>query len=199
MKQLLIFIFALFAINSYSNDCKTISKEKEYNNSDCVLLGKITFVNDSYYEIKVLEVFKGKDFKNIRLYIGHNSIYPDLGETWLLYFNKSDKNDFYVSGCGNSRSFERPFIDIPPPPLPKTDPYVNELNWKTYFKLAILELNLDISKLRQVKTQNKLISVINNYEILEKQMTLIRFILIVIIVILGCLLFRSVKSLRLNS
>ncbi|MBQ0910013.1 hypothetical protein KBJ98_14975 [Flavobacterium sp. F-328] len=190
MKQLLIFILSLFAINSYSNDCKTISKEKEYNNSDCILLGKITFVNDSYFEIKVLEVYKGGNFKKIRSYIGHNSIYPDLGETWLLYFNKSDKNDFYVSGCSNSRSFERPFIDIPPPPFPKTDPYFNELNWKTYFKLAILELNLDISKLRQVKTQNKLSSVINNYEILEKQMTLIKLLLIVIVVLLGYLFFR---------
>ena len=139
MKQFLTLFLLAVSFNSYCYDCKIISKEKEYVNSDFVFLGKITSVNDKYFEIKTLEVFKGKLFEKIRSYKSNGSIYPKKGEIWLLYSTEKGKNKFFISVCGNSRSFTKPFAlsdaNLPPPAPLHSPVFVNELNKKQLFRL----------------------------------------------------------------
>ena len=110
MKNTIILIFVfLYNSNLYSCDCKTISKEKEHSISNLIILGKITSVNSIYFEVKVLEIFKGKTQLTVKFFVDYCSIYPIKGETWILYSQKNKDRKPYISVCGNSRSFNKPF------------------------------------------------------------------------------------------
>ncbi|CAI2766940.1 hypothetical protein [Flavobacterium collinsii] len=194
IKQLLILLLLVASIDSYCCDCKTISKETEYVNSDFVFLGKIISINDKFFEVKILEVFKGKEIKIIKSYISNCGIHPKKDEIWLLYSKKNADKTFFISTCGNSRSFSKPFIltdtSLPPPP-PITKPtFLNQINEKSYFKIALLQLKLDIEKLRQIKYQNELIVLRKSHESQEKQMKLLKSVLVCVI---GIFLFRWLR------
>lgn len=203
MKQLLTLLLLVVSIDSYCCDCKTISKEAEYANSDFIFLGEIITVNDQFFEIKTIEVFKGKTIKKIKSYISNCGIHPNKGEIWLLYSKKNDKKIFFISACGNSRSFTKPFVlsdvNLPPPPLNRTT-FLNELNEKAYFKIALLQLKLDIVKLRQIRSQNKLIALRSSYDNLQNQIKLLKSIIVFITVFLLFFIFRWFKyrQLKLN-
>ncbi|BFM43869.1 hypothetical protein CFS9_25100 [Flavobacterium sp. CFS9] len=198
IKQLLTLLLLIVSIDSYCCDCKTISKEEEYINSDLIFLGKIITVNDKFFEIKTLEVYKGKTIKKIKSYISDCGIHPHKGEIWLLYSKKNDKNAFFISTCGNSRSFSKPFIlndaNLPPPPLFDSSVSLNELNEKNYFKIASLQLRLDILNLRENKRQNELIVLRSSCESLENRIELLKLILGSIIILVVFFVFRGLKS-----
>ncbi|KAF2331986.1 hypothetical protein [Flavobacterium daemonense] len=194
IKKLFTLLLSIISINSYCCDCKTISKETEYRNSDFIFLGKIISVNDKFFEIETLEVFKGKTIRKIKSYISDCSIYPNKGEIWLLYSKKNSKNAFFISACGNSRSFSKPFTinytNLPPPPPLDIPEACNDLNGKNYFKIALLQLELDIAKLRQIRSQNKFIVLTNNYQSLQNQIKLLKLITVSIIIFVLFLIFR---------
>ncbi len=187
MKNLKFFILILFTVNSYCCDCKIISKVDQFNNSDFVFLGKITTVRADYFEVKVIEVFKGKIKSTIKSFINNCLIYPTEGEVWLLYVKSNDGNEFDISQCGNSRSFNKPHIytisNIPPPP-PNSNNYLIYLFSDSYYKMALIELNADISELRLIKTQNEMEKIKTKYKDLNSQFTFFKWILLLLIIII---------------
>lgn len=193
IKHLLTLLLLTSSINSYPCDCKTISKETEYVKSDFIFLGRIINVTDKYFEVKTLEVFKGATIQKIISYTSSCSIYPKKGEIWLLYSKKNDKNSFFISTCGNSRSFTNPFVlndaNLPSPPSLDDSPYLNETVEKNYFKIALLELRLDIANLRQIRNQKNLIRFNNNYKTLKSELILLKSFLIVEIILLLFFIF----------
>ncbi|WP_163399223.1 hypothetical protein [Flavobacterium fluviatile] len=202
IKQLLTLLLLVVSINSYCCDCKTISKEAEYATSDFIFLGEIITVNDQFFEIKTIEVFKGKTIKKIKSYISDCGIHPNKGEIWLLYSKKNDKNIFFISSCGNSRSFTKPFVlsdvNLPSPPPLNSTTLLNELNQKKYFKIALLQLKLDIEKLRQINAQNKLKTLRSSYDNLQNQIKLLKLIIISIIFVFLFFIFRWLKIRQLK-
>lgn len=194
MKKLLIILLTLFSVNLYCCDCKTISKEKEYDNSNLVFLGKIISVNSKYFEVKVLEVFKGKPQPIIKSFISDCTIYPNKGDVWLLYSNRYDGNEFYISSCGNSRSFRVPFnhnsSTFPKPP-PNIDNDLIGLFSDINYNVALLELNSDIQELRLIKTQKALNDINNNFINFKKQVAIFKWIIFLSIAIIGFIKYRT--------
>lgn len=196
MKQLLILGLFFFSVNLYCCDCKTIPKKKEYVNSNFIFLGKIISINDKYFDIEVLEVFKGKTIKTVRSYISDCSIYPNKGERWLLYSNINKENVCFISVCGNSRSFRNPFIlkDVNLPSPPSNIPtLLDELKMQKNFEIALLELKLDVHKLRETKRENELIVFKRNYKCLENQIMILRIIVLGVILVFLFFVFRKYK------
>ncbi len=191
MKNTIILILVfLYNSNLYSYDCKTISKEKEYSISNLIILGKITSVNSIYFEVKVLEIFKGNTQLTVRFFVDYCSIYPIKGETWILYSQKNKDRKPHISTCGNSRSFNFPFnnnsLNFPtPPPIGLSDEVLNLISEKD-FKIAKLELEYDIKNLRFIKTKNEINLIKNENENLKTQIIYLKsfigfFILIILI------------------
>lgn len=192
MKKFMLLIFILLSINLYSFDCKVIAKDREYNYSDLVLLGKITQINSKFFEVKVLELFKGNVIDKIRFTITNTTVNPTVGDIWLLYSTKNKNNEYQVSVCGNSRSFKFPFSknssNFPKPPS-KINVDLIDMFSETNFSLALLELNSDITNLRLIRTQNKLNKIQNNLIFLENQILYFKFILASILVLFCVIVF----------
>ncbi len=158
MKLLLNLLFATLTAYSFACDCKTISKEKDYQLSDRIFLGQITDVYEDYFEVRIIESFKGDESESIRIFLGdYCSVLPKRSELWLMYSKKEKDGKFYVSHCGWSRSFSHPFSinseNLPaPPPAGEIPDYalsISETN------KALYELQQDILNLRNVREQQK--------------------------------------------
>lgn len=157
MKYLLAILMILISFNSYCCNCKTISKESEYMNSDFVLIGQILEVTASTFTVKPIELFKGDTLNNIVVSIDVCSIFPKENENWLIYTNKLDNGFFSISQCGWSRSLNlHVFEKVPPPPV--NDKKIDEIRTTFYFneRIAYLETQLDILSLRQIRISNDL-------------------------------------------
>lgn len=150
MKILSVFLFLLLTRNVFACDCKTLSKEKEYQVSDFIFLGKVISVNDTSFEVHVQEVFKGDNVEYTKISVEDCSIYPKRGELWLMYSEQRGNNKFYVSHCGWSRSFNNPFRIMDkniPDPLSPGEP-VDSSSVFPDIKKASMELKEDIVQLR---------------------------------------------------
>ena len=194
MKKLLILIIPLFfSINSFCFDCKIISKEYEYSVCDLIVLGEITRINPNFYEINVLEFFKGKTTNKIRFIVSNSTIHPNIGDTWLLYCRKNNKSQYYVNVCGNSRSFRFPFnqngSNFPKPP-PKINNNLIDMFSEINYDIALVELNSDITNLRLIKSQNELNEIHNNYDCLEGQVFYLKLILLLFFVVFCLIIYK---------
>lgn len=197
MKKLSILtVTLLFSINSYCFDCKIISKEHEYKDCDLVVLGKITSVNSIFFEINVLEFFKGRTTDKIRFRISNSTIHPTIGDTWLLYSRKNNKNEYYVSVCGNSKSFRFPFnqngSNLPKPP-PNINNNLIDMFSDINYNLALIELNSDITNLRLMKSQKELNEIHNNYDCLRGQVFYLKLILLFFFIVFCVVIYKLCK------
>jgi len=115
---------------------------KEFEYVEDVFIGDVTICNETEFEIKVCEVFKGNlkagDFikgENI----GYCGPYVDKNGEWVLFVNYS--NSFKVNDCGLSSNIAEPFGLFPPPPPPEKDIKYNEKKvikeWKVKLKKSI--------------------------------------------------------------
>jgi hypothetical protein len=162
VKGLLIFLFVSFTTNLLACDCKTISKENDYNLSDFVFLGQVIEINDHSFKVYVQEVFKGDAVKSVQVFTDDCSIYPKRGEFWLMYSTKREDGYFYVSQCGWSRSFNNPFSvnskNLPDPPIIGGQPN-NTLN----IQAALYEMQQDILSLRDIKDKKEKTNIIERF------------------------------------
>jgi len=157
MKYIITTLFFLFALDAFCCKCKTISKEFEFENSDYVFIGNVFKVTDSYFFIKPIEFFKGSNLDNVKVEINECSVLPKDNEYWLIYTNEMGTDLFSVSQCGWSRSLNQSLIDIVPPP-PINSKKIDEIRTTVYFndRLSILEAQLDILNLRQMKIYSEI-------------------------------------------
>jgi hypothetical protein len=159
-----VFVLVFFCLTSvlYSSDCKSITKEEEYEKSNLVVLGYTLEKNEEYVIIKVIEVFKGDIIvdSKVKAFLGDGLINPEIGETWLLYGSFLDDR-INISICGYSRSFNKPYSkargSIPPPPrLDEASRNESNLIENIYLNRALSELQFDILDLRQRKLEREL-------------------------------------------
>ena len=182
MKNLIILILLLPVFKSFGCDCNYIPKEVEFQESNFIFIGKVISVESNFIVVKGQESFKGKLIDNIKIKIDYCSISPLKGELWLFYMTKTN-NQYFVSSCGNSRSFNKPFLNnglsIPPPSKNILNNEILEIMDDLYFKNASIELKTDILDLRLIKTKNYLNTVDSHNKNLKSQIKYIK----------GCVLF----------
>ncbi|QOI98044.1 MAG: hypothetical protein HRU69_11360 [Flammeovirgaceae bacterium] len=199
-KVIFMSLLTLTFVESLACACTTISKYDDYTTSDFVFIGTVTDVNNVFFEIRAHEFFKGQSSDTLVANIDDCSIVPEKGEIWLFYAVKTDDNRIYVSQCGSSRSFRRPFSfnmnNFPKPPPPNVDEgllkVMNELNKDR----ALAELHHDISSLRVKKIQTDLQNA--NEDLLEVKGQVRLLIVglcfcIVLTGILGVIIYRKVR------
>ena len=195
MKYVFATLMVLISLNSYCCDCKTISKESEYMNSDYVLIGQILEVTASSFTVKPIEFFKGDTLNNLLVLIDVCSIFPQENENWLIFANKLDNDFFSISQCGWSRSLNLHIFEKAPPP-PVNDEKIDEIRTTFYFneRISYLEAQLDILNLRQIRISNDLQNnglKKSDFNRIEK-LTKIAFILLMITLTVLTLLILSV-------
>lgn len=202
MKYILTTLFFLFALDAFCCKCNTISKEFEFENSDYVFIGNVFMVADSYFLIKPLEFFKGSDLVNVKVEINECSILPKENEYWLIYTNEIGYGLFSVSQCGWSRPLNQSVIDMVPPP-PINDKKIDEIRTTVYFsdRLSILEAQLDILNLRQMKIyseiENKTIAKpdsSDNENLTKWTLVLDLILLSLVIVLIATVMFNKCKK-----
>lgn len=162
---ILVILFLMICRDSFSCDCKNFSRFEEYQLSEIVMLGKVTHVIQKEFSIIPFEIFKGEiNNSTINFIIADDcSINPIEGEIGLYYAIKNE-NSYYISSCGYSRSFKRPYHNNyvpPPPPINMPDYllfYLDQLNYER----ALSELYFDINTLRQMKMEDKLKTIHND-------------------------------------
>jgi hypothetical protein len=111
-----IFLFSLLLLSSvtYSCSCIPLGKidEKQYNEYDLIIKGKITKLVEKDFTriiyIKVDKYFKGKlSVTTIKVespsQSGMCGIFPQIGEQWLVFTYKKD-NSFNTSLCTRTKS-----------------------------------------------------------------------------------------------
>lgn len=154
MKRLaLLFTLVYFMFfESLGCDCKYISKQEEYKSSDLIFVGEISTVEKDRFYVSMIESLKGdKTDTLMSVFVDNCSVYPQQGETWLLY-STIDDGVRYVSKCGWSRSFQHPFQigsgNMPLPPSPGTDASLMFMIDNTSKNKALSELYFDISTMR---------------------------------------------------
>lgn len=157
MKYIISSILVLFALQSFSCNCKAISKESELEKSDYVLTGSVLNVTDSSFLLKPHEFFKGANRSSLLVKIDVCSIFPCENESWLIYARGLDNEYFSVSQCGWSRPLNNSLTEIIPPP-PINSEEIDEIKTTKYFndRLSYLETQLDILSLRQMRISNEM-------------------------------------------
>lgn len=151
-------------------DCKQFTQNYEESISDLIFIGKITEVNQDYYRVEVLELFKeslsNKDAV-FKVKFDDCSINPMHDEIWLM-FGQFEGGNLKVSSCGYSKnlSFFNQNVSskiLPPKPLkytPEEEEIINSLhNSKVadqlYFTLSDLRMK-KIEELIKDSTSNNL-------------------------------------------
>ncbi|MFC5282628.1 hypothetical protein [Pedobacter alpinus] len=152
-KVLYIIIFSLTCYNEcFGCDCKDISLEQDTKTSTHIFVGEILNVTEGYFEIKLIENFKGTPNKTYKASINSCTISPKKGEVWLLYGTENQDRSLDITYCGWSRNFNNPDESIH---------YMGRVSFTEQdFKKEIatlkkekatLELKLDLIKLRESK------------------------------------------------
>jgi len=121
--QILLILFLGLLIPNTSNACECpIPKNlqsiqnREFENSDCILIGEVLEINskNDTFKVKVIESFSGD--KNGKIYNGIYNRYCepiiDQKGKWLIYGNIDEEGILEISMCGLTRSFENPEKNI---------------------------------------------------------------------------------------
>lgn len=160
MRIFSVILLNILVINAYCCKCKTITKERNFELSDIVFTGEVIMLNDNVFHVKVDELFKGADIDTIIVQYEECSVFPKQGEYWLFYANKLNDAEFIISKCSWSRSFNRPFTlmknNLPQLPPPNASPAFIDFMNHNIDNMAILELQLDILNLRELKSISNL-------------------------------------------
>ena len=173
-------ILCVLSINGFCLECKAISKQNNYEESDFVLIGYVLKEDSSEYKIKILEVFKG-NIKSDTLYIQKqsNTVKLEPEETWLLY-GQTVNNWHNVNICSWSRNFSEGLCIHNKLLLPYAQPDNNSLQFKRLEKaISLIELNSDINKLRITKTKKRIDSL--KFSLLLSFAFIFVFLIIIII------------------
>jgi hypothetical protein len=208
MKKIFIVFLALFfgTMIVHGYECKTITKEENYDLADFVFLGEVTAVNGKTFEIVVEETFKGGLPRKVYAQLDDYSIMPNKGEVWLFYAKKHSKNTIFISQCSWSRSFEDPFCiystNFPLPPPQNSGTNNQDLLLSQYKSIAISELNTDILNLRHLKFKKEISDINILYKELEQQnrefktqILLLKWVIFsLIILILGYIIFLLARN-----
>lgn len=186
-------------INVLSCDCKTISKEDESTMAHSIIIGNVVSVKDSegFFTVNVDEVFKGEEPEILNISFKNAcSIYPQLGEKWLLYLVK-ENDELYASQCGWSRSYSWPFksggIGFPEPPSININEDLLPILHRINKDLATLELRMDVNHLRRLKKDLDLIKyreLKNSVDSLTRTLNFICWGIVVSIILIGLLLIK---------
>ncbi len=158
---LLLFLSLNVFLEALGCDCKYISKQEEYNLADLIFVGEISTVERDKFYVSMVESLKGDKTDSLRVVSIENcSIFPEQGETWLLYSTINEVGVMSVSKCGWSRSFQHPFQvgsrKIPPPPSPETATSLLLMVDKISKNLALSELYYDISTMRNFRLESSI-------------------------------------------
>lgn len=205
MMRKIIFIFLLASAftKSLACNCKSISKYDDFISSDLILIGEVIKVNDLFFEIRTHEFFKGQCLDTLVAIIDDCSVIPEKGEIWLFYGVKLGGNKIYVSQCGSSRSFKRPFSfnmnDFPKPPPPNVDEGLLKVMDELNKDKALTELHYDITSLRVNKIQADLQRASENLLKVKEQVSLLVVGLvfcIALIGVLGVIVYRRVRKIH---
>ena len=159
MTKIYIIIISIFIFPNGTDICECAplpnwkkATPKEFEYVEDVFIGDVTICNNTEFEIKVCEVFKG-NLKAGEIIKGENigycGPYVDKNGEWLLFGNYL--NNFKVNDCGLSSNIAEPFGMFPPPPPPPPDFKYDEKTvlkkWKAESKKMIKE---QIKMLREI-------------------------------------------------
>jgi len=186
MRTILLIIFLSLTYNSISCDCKTISKEFDYANSDFVFIGKVINVTEETFTVKAIEIFKGKLIDTLVVRTNNCSIYPKMDEIWLLYACKTSQGEATVSSCGWSRNMQDVFkTSMYPLPMPQKSASPNDEVLKNIYSLcAGEELHFDIMSFRNQKINEEFKVLKTNLSEVEKKVLILQRIILVSLSIL---------------
>ena len=144
IRRLLVILLLTFPISIYGHDCGKLTKDGIYEQADVIFFGRVININDTSFQIKVLENFKG-DIKIGDTLTGliRDYIRPHEKETyWLIYANSSDFKVFLEAMCSGSKSLDIPFglqdETFPSPPI-------KEINDNKAFSSIMYEIIKDKS------------------------------------------------------
>lgn len=177
MKSILLLGFCLYTLNGFCVDCKSLSKAEEYKYSDLIFIGTVTGEEERHYTVDVEEMFKGEVSTSITI---HREQSPRMnkGEQWLIYaLQRGDS--IFIDPCSGSKSFTWPYglhdinrVEVPPSYFNnKSMSYILETVWD---KAALSEFYYDIIGLRQLKTQQDIVAILETNKQLSDQYTGIR-------------------------
>lgn len=158
IRNLITLLFFIGTKQVLACDCKTVSKNSDYENSFLVFVGEIIQVDSGRFAVRAQEFFKGDEFEIAISVIDDCSITPKVGEVWLIYASEFGEDEIHVSLCSSSRSFNRPFnfnSQNFPRPTKNTDTNHAEIINRINLDLALDELYFDISFLRSKKEREE--------------------------------------------
>jgi len=201
-----IFIIILLCLNFrlYSCICTTIPFESEYINSDVIVLGVITTMNEDNYELEIIESYKGSEYRKLTGKITNScSIFPSVGEKWLIYAELRDDSTIFSTSCGSSRSFTSFFsalgYDRQPYPENMTEEQY-ELNNNIIYGIELQELYFEVNTLRFRKLTNSNLTNNKNHDLKYEPSKYFDILIIVLVVInsliLIFLIFIIIKSIK---
>lgn len=153
-RDLLLLLLLLCAHQIAACDCKFISKMADYDNSFAVFVGEIKQISEDKFVVEPNEFFKGEEFKTFISVIDDCSIFPEVGEIWLLYATKYKDEEIHVSRCGSSRSFNWPFnfnSQNFPKPIKGSETSNIDIVRRLNLEIALNELYSDLNSLRSRK------------------------------------------------
>ncbi|WP_417558856.1 hypothetical protein [Mesoflavibacter zeaxanthinifaciens] len=117
--QILLILFLTLLIPNTSSACECpipksleLVQNREFENSDCILIGEVLEINpqNDTFKVKVIESFNGDE--NGKVYNGIYNRYCeaiiDQKGKWLIYGNIDEQGLLEIKPCGLTRSFTNP-------------------------------------------------------------------------------------------
>lgn len=162
MKRRLSLIFILSYWSLMACDCSPITShndfvQESYKKSDIVFLGKVNSIEKDTIVFSIIELFKGEvEQEIIKTYRNSCSIAPIEDEMWLIYLEKSEKREVFLTNmCLPNRNYGivSALEEAPLPPSSENGEEDTYISFKRYKKtLEAIELN----SLRQKKILDKI-------------------------------------------
>lgn len=151
------FLLIIISYDLYGCICNTIPFEKEYEESEIIFLANVIESNSEAFTLVVLEYLKGSSSDTLRGEVkGSCSIYPQTGETWLVY-GKLEQEIVTASNCGSSRPFSNFYSDngfFPEPGPIEMTKSQSHINGHVIYGIELAEFYFEISTMRHRRLQS---------------------------------------------